>query len=271
MNVLKMLKGSATGNQTLYQIINGLGLTANLKLCLDAGDSASYNSSVQTAKWLDTSGGGYDFFRGTSTSGDAAEPTFNGTAGGLSSSEYFSFDGADYCLYDTTTETWMNNLHKDGVLCTFFVVYYSIASGVAERIFATRPTGAAGTTFIKDASNKAQINSFNTTTSVLSVSSTNTISSNAWNIMSISLNEPNATNNIFMKINSNSVETLSGAYSSPTATNVTGTPAIGSLANGTSPIASGARIACLAVWEGTALTSANLDSLHNSIKGRFGL
>ena len=30
-------------------------------VCLDAGDAGSCNSAVQTTKWLDTSGNGYDF------------------------------------------------------------------------------------------------------------------------------------------------------------------------------------------------------------------
>ena len=45
-------------------MLRRLGLTNGLKLCLDAGDANSYTSGEP---WLDTSGNGYDFNRGTTS------------------------------------------------------------------------------------------------------------------------------------------------------------------------------------------------------------
>src|SRR5690349_1915490 len=104
-------------NTKFLTVIQQLGLTTGLKLCLDAGDSASVAVGSQ-AKWLDVAGNGYDFYRGSSAAGDAAEPTFNGTPGNLSASEYFSSDGGDNFTYDSANESWMDNLHKDGAKFT---------------------------------------------------------------------------------------------------------------------------------------------------------
>jgi len=97
----------------LEEIIRGLSLDTNLKLCLDAGEGDSYTSGQS---WLDLAGSGYDFFLGQDGSSDSTDPTFNGVANTMTSSEYWSFDGGDYFTYDTTNETWMENLHKAGAL-----------------------------------------------------------------------------------------------------------------------------------------------------------
>jgi hypothetical protein len=106
----------------LIYTLTKLGQRDNLKLCFDAGDASSYDGSSQT--WLDTSGNGYDFFRGTTSGAAANDPTFNGSAGGLSVNDYFSFDGADVFQYDSANETWMQNLHKDNAIFAGLVWVY---------------------------------------------------------------------------------------------------------------------------------------------------
>jgi len=98
-------------NVTLIDAITTAGLTSGLQLALDAGDTNSYSGSGQS--WLDTSGNGYDFFRGITGGANSDDPTFNGTSGGISINEYWSFDGDDFFIYDSANETWMNNLHKN--------------------------------------------------------------------------------------------------------------------------------------------------------------
>jgi len=265
---------SPSADLSLIGIITDLGLTTNLKLCLDAGDANSYDPGVQTAKWLDTSGNGYDFYRGTSTGGDGAEPTFNGSAGGLSSSEYWSFDGGDYFTYDTTNEAWMQTLHKDGAIVSCFaVVDPSAVNTQANRIFSTRGT-LNGTGFIfsiRVPDGAVQINAFDGTTAQMTMGSTDLLSVGAWNAVSVSFDEAAATNNCLAKVNNGSVDSLSRTYVAPTASDTAGGAGIGSNGNGSLPILSGSRIACLAIWEGTALTSTNLTDLYDAIKGRFGL
>ena len=105
---------------SFYDVINALGLTGGLKLVLDAGDVSSYSSGQS---WLDLSGNGYDFYLGDTSSSESSDPTFNGTPGNLSTSEYFAFDGGDYFIYDSANETWMQNIHKDNAkftICIWF-------------------------------------------------------------------------------------------------------------------------------------------------------
>ena len=262
---------AASANKTLMQIITDLSLTTNLKLCLDAGDSNSYNPGVQTAKWLDTSGNGYDFYRGTSTGGDGAEPTFNGSAGGLSGSEYWSFDGGDYFTYDTTNEAWMNNLHKDGAVWSYFGVMY-FASATDSRFFGTKPTGAfCGVTFLITSNGRVNYTVFNDAGGVASSGITigDTCTPPLWVVGGAALDETAAT--FINKLNAGTVASATKSYASPSTNDVASTICIGAGGGANNPVPNGSRIACLAIWEGTALTSTNLTDLYDAIKGRFGL
>jgi hypothetical protein len=270
MNVLKMLAANApaTGNQTLYQIIDGLGLTTNLKLCLDSGDSASYDPAVQTDKWLDTSGNGFDFFRGTGTGSDAADPTFNGTAGGLSSSEYFSYDGGDFFNYDTTNETWMNNLHKNNAIFSIFSVVYRPGGNTNNILLTTRAnsTTSVGIDLYLFATNVIRLRQGNGTT-IQTVNSGGVLPTSSFVSVGFSYNE--ATPILRRNINGTS-SSATPSYTSPSASNAGATTCIGAL-GGSIPSNNGNYISCIAVWEGTALTAQNLTDLYDGIKGRFGL
>lgn len=270
MNILKMLAANApaTGNQTLYQIISGLSLTTNLKLCLDAGDSASYNSSVQSIRWLDTSGLGYDFFRGATSSAEATDPTFNGTAGGLSSAEFWSFDGGDYFTYDTTNETWMNNLHKDSAIYTLFFVFDYVASN-NQALFSSRGTNQ-GINFRRNSANQLAIDIFNDASATNLTTTTTATTNTGWNVGAVSIDEGAGTG-VFML--NGSTETFTSTYAGTVSTsNVTSTVKIATRATAAALTAvSGSKMACFSAWEATALTATNLTDIYNQIKGRFGL
>jgi len=271
MNILKLLAVNAEsggGNQSLYDIINGLGLTTNLKLCLDAGDDASYDPAVQTTKWLDTSGNGYDFFRGATGSSEGSDPTFNGSAGGLSSSEYWSFDGADYFTYDTSNETWMENLHKNNAVFSFVVAFYKPASNSLIRIFSTNSaTNAVGIRILTTNVGNVTLVVSNGATTQIFVNLTSA-SPSGWNVLALSYTESSGS---WSAILNGTTYSGTQTYTSPSASASTQTAKIGTV-NGTSSInSSGTLYACHAMWEGTALTSTNLTDLYDGIKGRFGL
>lgn len=254
---------------SLYSIISGLSLTTNLELCLDAGDSASYDPAVQTVRWLDVSGNGFDFFRGATSSSEASDPTFNGSAGGLSVNEYWSFDGGDYFTYDTTNETWMNNLHKDGATYTIFFAFNYVL-GTQQALFSTRGTNQGLNFNMSGINNGIQVQIFNDASAVnLGVTSTLTATF-GWNIGAVSVNETAGTG-VFML--NGSTETFTSTYTGTVSTsNVTSTTKIATRATAAALTAlNGARIACSAIWEGTALTATNLTDIYNQIKGRFGL
>jgi hypothetical protein len=275
MNPLKFLAATGgaapAGNQSLYDIIDGLGLTTNLNLCLDAGDSASYDPGVQTDKWLDTSGGGYDFFRGSSTGSDAADPTFNGSAGGLSSSEYFSFDGGDWFTYDSAVESWMQRLSRDGALWSAVVVVSSPAGTTTPIIFGTKAPNltSAGMDCIMDSVELLRIRCANGTTNSNTFTSTAVIGTNTWKVIGLSLDESVGSGGLLANFNG-SAESGTSTYATPS-TSGESPMVIGARGAGTLPFYSGTRLACLAIWEGTALTAQNLTDIYDAIKGRFGL
>lgn len=135
MSMMGAFQGPASGKARMDMlcVIQHCGLATGLKLCLDAGDDESYSSGQ---KWLDTSGGGYDFYRGAGSGSEGSDPTFNGTVGRRSSGEYFSGDGGDYFTYDSANETWMNDLHKNGKLTSAFCGVH-VAADATLPIFST--------------------------------------------------------------------------------------------------------------------------------------
>ena len=270
MNVLKLLGANApvAGNETLYQIIDGLGLTTNLKVCLDAGDSASYDPSVQQVSWLDTSGNGQDFFRGQSSlTPQSSDPVFNGSAGGLSSNEYWSFDGTKYFTYDTTNETWMTSLHKDNAVGSFVVMFYNVGSGGSYNHFGTHDVSpGTGVTFSKNSANQLRWFVRNGSSTVFSFTTTETRTTAGWCFAGMSVNE--ASNSLLIKYDTNDISTTC-TYSSPSTGSAAITARIAS-GNGDIDYPNNSRMACFAAWD-TNLTAQNLTDIYDAIKGRFGL
>jgi hypothetical protein len=253
---------------TMFETIQRLGLTGNLELCLDAGDGSSYTSGQP---WLDRSGNGFDFNRGATSGAEASDPTFNGSADARTLSEYFSFDGGDYFTYDTTNETWMENLHKDSALFTI-VSWVYVATAAANRpIFGNNNANAVLANGVALFVGAADIVTFlcdKTGAICLNVSSSNTINEGAWNFISVSIDEAATTG--FFRVN-DTVTTFTSTYNVPTASNAANTTQIGAFGNNGAPLVSGCRIAELAAWEGTALTQAQVQNIHTATRGRFGV
>lgn len=257
------------GGTSLINELSNLGLLTNLKLCLDAGDLNSYDGSSQV--WKDQSGGAFDFNRGSGSGSDAADPTFNGTAGRQSSGEYFSFDGGDRLTLGQANPAWVSNLHKDNAKLSICAWFYTpnIVTGVAEWIFGTTPPATGiGVLFgmgdLKDGDLAfAQLNG----ASLGLLSSTATLNSGAWNFVAASVDE-GATSGI-LQINGTQ-ETKTYSYTSPSASAATSVAQVGA-SNSTAALRSGDRLASFAVWEGVALNAVQLMAIYNATKGKFGL
>jgi hypothetical protein len=252
-----------------YKIIQRLGLTSGLQFVLDAGDANSYNASVQTAKWLDLTANGYDFYRGTSTTGDAAEPTFNGTAGGLSSNEYWSVDGGDYFTYDTTNETWMQSLHKDNAAWTFLMFYRPASIALCAVMGDAGTSQGPGIDMLLGSNGSMSIQQKNGTTTQNIASSTLTLTAGAWHMIAVSLNEPAGAGGSFFFLDG-TVETFNGTYTSPTTSNAAFTFQLLAAGNAGAPPPSGGRVAVICMWN-AALSQANVQALWNALRARFGI
>lgn len=253
--------------QSLKDIIDGLSLTTGLKLCLDAGDSASYNPSVQTAKWLDTSGNGYDFYRGNSATADPQEPTFNGSAGGLSPSEYWSFDGGDYFTYDATNEAWMDNLHKDGSTFSLVAAFYRNSGSDLVRIFTTGSNNTAiGCRILISATSILNFIIANGSASQTVLQATTAVNSSGWTVLGLSYDEN--TGNWVSVING-SVDSGTQTFTAPSASNASMVARIGVQVGVVGANTANTRQSLQAMWEGVALTSSQLTDLYNEINQRF--
>ena len=273
-----LLPGGATVKAvdlSFYGDIVRAGLTANLKVCLDAGSADSYSGSGQV--WLDLSGNGYDFNRVADSGIATDDPTFNGSAGGLSSSDYWSVDGGDFFSYDTTVEGWMSNLHHDSALFTIAFWLYSVGSGGDDDYITTfSGTGRGGITIMNPGATNPYFSAQAAGTGIKNISSDTAMNNDAWNFVAISYDEAAGSGGAFHYLNGaynqhSGSDTFDAAYSGSVDTSAATPMGILARSGGTHIIDSGNLIAGLMVWEGVALTKANLDTLWAAQKGRFGL
>lgn len=255
------------GNVALITTLTRLGLTDNLRLCLDAGDSASYSSGQS---WLDTSGNGYDWFRGNAAAANTDDPTFNGVAGTLSSAEYWSFDGGDHFQYDTTNETWMENLHKDNAAFTLMAWVYISSFPGTVGLFGNNASANTGICWVMNTSAQLGLVVTNGAGNALIQSSTHANATNAWLCVGISVNEAVGAGGI--RYFSNGVrDTDTSTYTSPSSGSASFTTQIASRGNGNGRVPNGSRMAQFMAWEGKALTTAEMTAVYQATRNRFGV
>ena len=260
MNSQQLLVAGGSNALKAIDAITLAGLTTNLVLCLDAGDANSYTSGT---KWLDVSGGGYDFnFTGT--------PAFTGSVGSLAA--YFDLDGVgDLFTYDTTNEVWMNSIHKDSAVYT--MIAFSLSTASARSLAGTSADDASSIGFafreltndrvrlrILDASG---VSAFEQTAVSPAIGT-----DGAWNMLGLSVNEAGGAVSFF-NANGSSDTAFDAAYTTPSASDATYTMQVGAAGNSVQPFEG--RIAIVMMWSGTALTSANMATLFSLLRGRFGI
>lgn len=247
---------------TAMQAVTDLGLTTNLVLCLDSGDSASYTSGTV---WLDRSGNGYDF-----NFGPTHAPTFTGTAGSLNA--YMAMDGSGgEFTYDTTNETWMQNIHKTSAIYTLIAVVFGVEAG--EGLAGTSANTATNIGFSWLAAGdppapRIEIHDGSGSDALANTSGTAGAQS-AYNFFGLSVNEAGGTVS-FHYVNGTDDTAFDAAYTTPSASNATYTMGLAQSGNDADHVVSG-RSAIFMAWSGTALTAANMDSIFALLRGRFGI
>ena len=263
---------AAETEANFYQDIVDASLTSGLQFCLDAGSASSYDGSSQ--KWDDLSGNGQDFFRGADNTATTDDPTFNGTSGDLSSTEYFSFDGGDFFRYDSANETWVNNLQKNNALFSAaFLVYTVDNNNSVEGLFGTRAnsnsnngcdfklstgTGSRGAVTISDGANLLNIQTNNNYTLF-----------NAWEFFGLSIDEASGAGGSRLWSNAQGATTFDATYSNPGTGDATYTLELCAVGNNQRELSSGFRIAMAAMWDGVALSAANFSTLSAAMLARF--
>lgn len=253
---------------TLYGALGSLGLTGNLVYCLDAADSASYGGSGQT--FTDLSGNGNSFYLGAGSGSESTDPTFNGTAGNKSSSEYFSTDGGDYFTLATTNPASVDNIHKDSAKWTWLAWWYAKTSGSAQAMFATTDNSGTGIqAYSIGGANTITFYIQNAGSTVLNATQSTALTDSAWHMLAISMDEAAATG--FFWRNSGTDGTFTSTYSSPSSGAATYTLQQWAR-NGAVFPASGWRFGASALWSGTALTTTNLGDIRTLFSNpRYGV
>lgn len=267
MLTLTQLSGFGGGSgipSTLYQILTDLSLTANLVVCLDAGDGACYDGSSQT--WTDRVGGN-NYFLGTTSGSDATDPTFNGSAGSASSGEYFSFDGGDFFKY-TAAHTFADTWHRNnGAFSILAVVYTGSSKAASTRIFDTMGAlSAKGVAFEILSTRVLRFrHAYDNTPTMETRDGTATVSTSSWNFVAVAYDEATPT----VDIVTNSTAETPSAPTASTATGVPGaSPRIGSYNDTPSnPFESGERLAMLAVFS-SKLTTTQLGNIYTALKAQ---
>jgi hypothetical protein len=244
------------------EIAARLNLSSSHELALDVGDATSYTSGD---KWVDLKSGD-DFNRGADATTDGTEPTFNGSAGGLSDAEYWSFDGADYFTYDTTIEAWMDDLHKNNAAFGLaFLIYPAAFAGGVQAIWSTSRTGGEiGILLYFGTSGQVILEVDNGSTDVLSVVGA-TANATAWNFIVLSIDEANATG--FMAVNGK-VHKFTSTYSSPSASSASYAPLIGERGDTGTPLLSGSRLAQVMAWS-RSVPLNEINRLRQGLRPRF--
>ena len=258
---------------TLRSSIQRHGLLTGCRLILDAGDAASYSSGQS---WLDRSGGSYDFFLGTTSGSENSDPTFNGTAGGKSASEYWSFDGGDNFRYDSTNETWMEDTHKNNAAFSIMVCWMPQLSAGNQALAGTR--GAAGTIgfdYHISSSEKQRIVIEDSGTE-LDVSTTDSITAASVTITGISIDEATGAGGGFFYKNGafdqvSGADTFNCTYASPTGNAAAATMEIAARGGGDNRVVNNTRIYWFAMWGGRVLTKPQMDLIYNDLRSRVGL
>lgn len=247
----------------LYDIIQSLGLTTGLVLCLDAGDSACYDGSSQT--WTDRVGAN-NFLRGTTSGSDTTDPTFNGVAGAKSASEYFSFDGGDF-FTESAAHTFADDWHKNNGAFTMLALYYIGASKSAmSKIFDNTgqlATASPGVSFMVQTNDTLRLfHAVNDTGTTESLTTTATVVLSSWNFLAAAFNE--ATPTCDLVINA-TAENFTPTASTATAAKAQSNRIGARTAAAASPFESGERLACFAAWS-TKLTTTQVGNIYSLLK-----
>ncbi len=266
---------SAGNDTSLHGIIASFGLASGLVFAVDAGSAASYDGTSQT--FSDQSAAGNDFFLGVDGTSDATDPTFNGTAGGLSSSEYFSVDGGDSFRLASTNPAAVENIHQDGAQwCA--LVGFRTAAGVTTRqdLIGTYGNSNSGFSFyIQSSDMRLFVYNSGGAAANFKISDGSALSGSTDYMGAVSVDEPTGAGGGFFWLNGayaqvSSSDTWTATYSSPDTGNAAYTLELFSRGNGINRFSSGARFYFAALWQGVVISKANLDAIRTEINGRTG-
>lgn len=259
----------ASGTAYMNEAIAELGLGTNCQLILDAANASSYGGSGQT--FQDLSANATAINVGNTSGSEASDPTFNGVAGVRSNAQYFSVDGGDRFRFPSNP-AWVQTLHKDNAVFTF--VWWVYITNVTDcALFGNNRTtssdiGVSVYTLTGGAVRFLQTKGDSVTATT--VDSTGTVSTSAWHMIALSVDESLATSNALYIIDGSADALKNLSYPTPSASSASQVSEIFDVGGAALPAKSGARLAAMAAWT-RALTSTELTNLFSAMRTRFGI
>jgi hypothetical protein len=286
-NLIGFGASSSAGNDPFFEIIEGLSLNANMKICLDIGDSSCTDHSSQT--FTDRSAASTDFHNGGSTSSASDDATFAGAAGGLSSSDYLTFGGDDF-IECKTSPAFIANMHKNSAVFSIIVWIYAIASGTSHYFSNGLNANDHGFRFNDEGASlklSLTVGKGSAGNPLSKATDSAVMKVNAWNMIGVSITEAtgaddgaglgggffycgNVDGNGYAQVGS--ADTFDSTYTSPSssaATNDVNIGADGQHSGNFFPNLT--RFAGVFVRESAIWTKANMDSIFDATKGRFDI
>jgi len=250
---------------TAKEAVDTLSIGANLVMCLDAGDANCTNGTAQ--QWSDVSGANNHYNRGTYSFAESNDPTFNGSAGGLSNA-YWSFDGADVFAPVAAT-SFDDGWHKDNAAVTVAAFAFLPAAGVVGNnpvILCNSDPTSPGIFF--------QLNVNDIQWTVRDASAWTDYSGGdvsalfgKWGFYGVSINEAGGASASHWNVNG-VITPFNGAYPAPSANNPAGSLHIGRRINDGQFLANGTRLGLVVAWN-RALSQAELENFRAALANRF--
>ena len=252
----------------LLDVIGRCGLLSGLKLCVDAGDDASFASGQV---WSDVSGQSNHFNLGTTNGVDATDPTFTGTAGRRSSGEYFALDGGDYFTLAGSNPAVLRDLHKAGAKASIIAMVRPESFGANQGIIGTSGAATVNHGFEIRLPTNGKPNLVTRSAGGVPINKTAAQSTTvaAWNFVGLSFDEAGGATASAWQVNA-ATQAFNGAATSPSASDATYATQIGASGNGATIMPASSRVAFVAVWD-VAIGSGALASIFDAMRGRFGL
>lgn len=240
--------GGGGGGSDLFSILDGLGHSANLLTCLDAGALASYGGSGQT--WADLSPNNGDFYLGADGDPGADDPTFNGVAGALTEAQYWT--GTDL-EFTEQAPIGAETFHQAGATFTIAAVVY-LSGGSPEYVDALRTGSESGIQFrLNDADLRLLVND-----STVTMVATPPAGAN-WHFIAVSLDRAGGATGVKFALN-DTAETA----------DVSAFPEVGDAPEFGARVMRGSantRRAAVAVWS-VAKSAAQLETIRAALKAQ---
>lgn len=268
-----MAPSLARPRDDIYTTLKRLGLATGLHICLDAGDDISAPAS--TTKWVDLSGGGNGYFRGSSGSAEASlDMDFVGTVGRRDKDAYWTNGGGtEYFTFEKSITTPINDAHKNNQKWSLMAWWYVDSLGGVHHLFNTNSSNASSGVFVDVVTNLLRLfvqNGSGTSFVGSTFSSANVVA--GWNFIGIAVE---ITSNVLtVNINTGArkqdgvAPTMTGTPSSAAAQ---GVPKMFASNNAATLSTLGDRANSFCWWGGVKRTAAEYEAIFQATRSKFGV